>query len=221
MSVNILPAQQNNNMKEYKIILKRPVVTNQQDMVDKASIKELVEFERFCRDNALWDEMKKCYADDSHVNISWYQGSGHGFVDASSKMTQFAPHKIYNTEVWLKGSKAVAIMMTTVQMRHTIDGYPVEVSSDAMLVFRTQKIDGQWYIVSFESIYQKDAIIPVFPNSVINIPAEEITKYRTSYGAMIYMAKKAGMTVSEELPGIDRPDLVEKLYRETDEWLSK
>ncbi len=221
VSANMVSAQQNNNMNEYKTILKRPVVTNQQDIIDRANIKELVEFERFCRDNRLWDEMKKCYSDDSRVNISWYQGSGHGFVDASAKMEGFVPHKIYNTEVWNKGDKAVAIMMSNIQMRHIIDGYPVEVSSDAKLIFRLQRIKGQWYIVSFESIYEKDAIIPVVPNANINIPAEEIAKYRASYGCMIYMGKRSGMTIDENLPGIDRPDLVEKLYRETDEWLSK
>ncbi|MDQ7093623.1 hypothetical protein REC12_08480 [Desulfosporosinus sp. PR] len=93
------------------MILTRPGISSPQEMLDKAAIKELLEFERFCRDNALWDEMKKCYAEDSTVNISWFQGSGHGFADASSKMESKAPHKLYNTAIWLNGDKAVAIMM--------------------------------------------------------------------------------------------------------------
>jgi|GEM_PF-6564287 len=40
-----------------KIILKRPLLESEKAVLEKAAIKELVEFERFCRDNALWDEM--------------------------------------------------------------------------------------------------------------------------------------------------------------------
>lgn len=39
------------------------------EVKDKFDIKELIEFERFCRDNALWDEMKQCYCKDSYVKI--------------------------------------------------------------------------------------------------------------------------------------------------------
>lgn len=202
--------------------LKRPAANTSQSIIDKADIKELLEFERFCRDNALWDEMHKCFAKDSYVKISWYQGTGHGFVEGSkNNFTTRAPHKIYNTEIWLIGNKAVAIMMATIGMRMQIDGYPVELSSDAKLIFRTEKIDGIWYIVGFESIYEEDRIVPVLPNSNINIPADKIANYRKSYACMIYMMERLGMTVNENLPGIDRPDSVEKLYKETNEWLTK
>lgn len=59
----------------------------------KTDILELVQFERFCRDNALWDEMETCFTKDSNVKISWFQGTGHGFIEASKKMTNPAPHK--------------------------------------------------------------------------------------------------------------------------------
>ncbi len=55
-------------------------------------VKELVTFERFCRDQSLWTEMKKCFHPESAVCISWYKGSGQGFIEASEKMKSFAPH---------------------------------------------------------------------------------------------------------------------------------
>lgn len=71
------------------------------EVKDKFDIKELIEFERFCRDNALWDEMKQCYCKDSYVKISWFEGSGYDFVEASSRMADYAPHRIYNSLIWL------------------------------------------------------------------------------------------------------------------------
>lgn len=82
-----------------------------------------------------------------------------------------------------------------------------------------KQVDGVWYIVNFQSIYEKDTIIPVFPDGGFTIPTEEIEKYRPSYAGIIYLTKQKGGTVNEELAGIDRPDLVEKIYNETDKWL--
>ena len=201
------------------MLFKRPGVNTLQDMLNKASIKELLEFERFCRDNALWDEMKKCFTCDSIVNISWYQGSGHGFVEASSKMKARAPHKIYNTEIWLNIDKAVAIMMVTIEIRMEIDGVLVDVLSDAKLVFRAKKIDGLWLIAAFDSIYEQDSIVPVLPNSNLNMPSSELSGFRKSYACLSYSMHRNGLQVNSELPGIDRPDLVEQLYRKVNEWL--
>lgn len=191
------------------------------DCLNKASIKELIEFERFCRDNFIWDEMDKCFAADSKVLISWFHGTGHEFVEASKKMVGRAPHKIYNTQIWVNGDKAVAIMIATIQKREDIGGYQIELMSDAKLVFRTQRIDDIWYIVSLEGIYEKDALVPVIPNSNIVVPVEELSKFRESYACLSLILSRAGYEIDPNLPGIDRPDLVEKFYKETDEWLCK
>ncbi len=61
-------------------------------------------------------------------------------------------------------------MLTTIQIRQEIDGCLVELNSDAKLIFCTQKIDGLWMIVSFDSIYEKDTMIPVYPNGSFTVP---------------------------------------------------
>ncbi len=203
------------------MILKRPAANSQQDILDKARVKELVEFERFCRDNAMWEEMNKCYASDSEVIVSWYQGSGHGFVEASSKMKERAPHKIYNTAVWLNSNKAVAIMLVTIQKRDMVNGCLVELMSDAKITYRVQKTNELWCIAGMEAIYEKDAVMPVFPNGNLTIPTSEISSYRESYACLTFMLKKSGYDIDENLPGIDKSESVEKLYKELDEWLSK
>ena len=54
-------------------IITRTYGSSMSEVKDKFDIKELIEFERFCRDNALWDEMKQCYCKDSYVKISWFE----------------------------------------------------------------------------------------------------------------------------------------------------
>jgi len=204
-----------------KTLLKKPTPNSEQNINDKFSVKELIEFERFCRDNAQWDEMKKCFADDSRVTISWFQGTGKEFVDASSKMKTYAPHKIFNTIVWLKSDKAVSLTMVTIQARGAINGHVLELNSDAKLIYRTQKIDGVWQIISMDGIYEKDALVPVSPNSEICIPKEEIAKFRPSYAHLTYMLNKGGYAINSNLPGIDKPELVDELYEAADQWLNQ
>ncbi len=200
-------------------MLDRPMNNSAEDIADKFSVKELIEFERFCRDNALWDEMKKCYSPDATVNISWYQGSGYGFVVASSQINLVAPHKIYNTLTWLNGDKAFALTMATVEIRQTLDGAAVSICTDAKLVYRLVKREGVWHIIAFTSIYEKDAIVPVYPNRNIHIDAGELSAYRSSYAGMCYMNHLAGRPTNENLPGVDWPELVEELYEEAGKWL--
>ena len=201
--------------------LTRPVINTEEERNAKADILELINFERFCRDNAQWDEMRKCFAKESFVNISWYQGSGDGFVTASAKSPTYAPHKIHNSLTWLNGDRAVTIMMATIQNRRTIKGVECELSTDTQLLFSTQKIDGQWYIVRFESIYEQDRLIPVLPDSTLSMDSAALEKYRQSYACMSFCMEQSGFGANQELAGRDRPETVEKIYAKLKKWLAE
>ena len=201
--------------------LTRPVVNTEEERNTKADILELIHFERFCRDNARWDEMRKCFAKDSFVNISWYQGSGDGFVTASAKMPTYAPHKINSSLTWVNGNRAVTVMNATILMRREVDGVLCELSSDAQLLFSTQKIDGQWYIVRFESIYGQDRLIPVLPDATLSMDSKTLSRYRQSYACMSYCMEQSGIAANQDLAGRDRPETVERIYAALDQWLEK
>jgi len=202
------------------MFLKRPIQITKENIIDKANIIELIQFERFCRDNSQWEEMKKCFAAHSKVTVSWFQGTGAEFVDASSKMKSYAPHKLNNTLVWINGNKAISLTMATIQVRSELDGYPVELQSDVKLLYRTQKIDGIWYVVSMDGIYEKDSLVPVYPNSNITVPVEEISKFRSSYANLSYVFSKQGYDIDANLPGIDKPETVKKIYEEAEVWFN-
>ena len=154
--------------------LKRPSANTEEERNAKTDILELINFERFCRDNAMWDEMRKCFSPDSYVNISWYSGSGDGFVTASSKSPVHAPHTIHNSLTWVNGDKAVTIMMATISNRRMLEGVECELTQDTKLLFSTKRIDGQWYISGFESIYEQDRLIPVLPDATLSMDSGEL-----------------------------------------------
>ena len=73
-----------------------------EDVMDKVNIRELIEFERYCRDYMHWDEMRTCYHDDAYVVVSWMKGGVDAFIEGSRKRPAPAKHKIFDTLVWKK-----------------------------------------------------------------------------------------------------------------------
>ncbi|MCT1926802.1 nuclear transport factor 2 family protein [Staphylococcus pasteuri] len=188
-------------------------------LLDKENILELIQFERFCRDNSLWDSMYQCFSEDSTVNISWFKGSGAEFVESSKEMNRYAPHQIYNSQIWINQHRAVAIMQATIQTRLPIDDVQMQLNSDAKIVYGLVKEGDTWYIQNMECVYEKDSLTPVVP-STITIPDEQLQAYRSSYACLSYCLNYIGYSVNHELQGIDRPEQLNDYYQRLDQWLT-
>lgn len=192
-----------------------------EEVVDKANIIELVQFERFCRDNSLWDEMKKTYSDHASIDISWYTGNADKFVDESAKMTSTsrAAHRIYNTQVWMNGDRAIAIMQATILAEQDIQGIKFNLNSDAKIVYEVQKINGEWLINFMTCVYEADSLIPVVPTTDVALDPADLKQYRSSYACLAYVLNQKGYQVGQDLPGVDQPEMVTALYTKMDAWL--
>ncbi|ATH61569.1 nuclear transport factor 2 family protein [Staphylococcus pasteuri] len=188
-------------------------------LLDKENILELIQFERFCRDNSLWDSMYQCFSKDSTVNISWFKGSGAEFVESSKEMNRYAPHQIYNSQIWINQHRAVAIMQATIQARLPIEDVQMQLNSDAKIVYGLVKEGDTWYIQNMECVYEKDSLTPVVP-STITIPDEQLQAYRSSYACLSYCLNYIGYSVNHELQGIDRPEQLNDYYQRLDQWLT-
>lgn len=201
------------------IILKRPVHVSHEARLEKEAVRRLLTFERYCRDNALWDEMRSCYLDDAVVNSSWFRGKGMEYIEALSHRKERAPHHIHCILVWTHGNRAVAMMETTLQQRTAIDGVPIDLAADAQMLYRLVRINGEWYIKEWTTIYEQDNIIPSIPNTPLNIDVAELAKCRPSCQFIEYLHKKQGKAFFDELPGHDRPESLEAIYEAADRWI--
>lgn len=193
------------------MLFDRPTTPTMEELVDKFAVKELIEYERFCRDNALWAQMHTCFAEDSTVRISWYQGSGHGFVDASSHMEMKAPHKLNSTLVWLNGTKAAAVTMGCIQTRKVIDNVSMDLTSYVRFLYTARKEEGTWLIRSMDCIYEKDCLTSAGFTADGDV--------RESYGNLTGIIGSEGYTIADDLPGDDRPELTAELMSRAKQWL--
>ncbi|PXX46383.1 SnoaL-like protein [Hungatella effluvii] len=189
-----------------------------QEVIDKHAVKEIVEYERFCRDQHLWEQMYDCYANDSSVNVSWYHGSGHGFVKASSKMDVSAPHKLHNTMVWLYENKAIAITMASIQIRKQIENHTMDLTSYVRLLYKIKKAGGDWKIQSMDCIYEKDSLVPAIPEF---LSESNNSAYRASYHNLASILGQEGYQINSNLPGDDILESVDLLYANVEQWLTE
>lgn len=195
-------------------MFEKPTTRSLDELLDKHAVKELIEYERFCRDQCLWAEMHRCFAPEATVTVSWYQGSAHGFVEASRVMTTKAPHKLNNTLVWLYGEKAVSVTMASIQSRKTLDGVEYDMTSYVRFLYTVEKQNSQWQIASMNCIYEKDCLVAVAPSG---ITSEQTC--RESYANLSCILGMSGCTIADDLPGDDRPELIAALEKQVGLWL--
>lgn len=193
-----------------------------EDVVDKFNIRELIEFERYCRDYKLWPELRSCYHDDAKIIVSWMTGTPDEFVAGSTRMNASkapAKHKVFDTVVWKNGNRAVAECITAIQIRCPLDGDTVDMSTHTRLHYRLEKREGVWKILHMEPIYEKDTLQSIYTDGTFHADREELAKYRPSYANMMLRQVHYGLHPNGELAGEDRPESVEAIYEESSRFL--
>lgn len=191
------------------------------DAVDVTAVSQLVLRERLSRDLGLWEQMRDCYHDDSIVRISWMKGSGPEFVSHSKEMAERgvqASHRLGPILVTLAGDRAVAQFTGTIDIPSVLKGIDVIMSSDARFLVRAERRAGVWRLSGFDIVYLRDEISAVIPGQVPAIDPKAVNAFRPSYRFMSYSLTLSGFPVPDDLPGIDRPDLVNALVREVYGW---
>ena len=194
--------------------------TDKQAFADRAEIRELLEYERYARDNNLYAQESACYSDDAQMHVSWYDGPAKGYFEKVAQANGGgAKHKIFYTAVWVNGSKAISEMpVMMLSPRVKLGGQAVDLHSYARIFMRLEKKNGTWKILDGDCIYERDELIPVVPGQPIQIDTKELASYRESYQGLCYVLKRTNLPSSQDLPGEDQPETVEKVYSDASKW---
>ena len=101
-----------------------------EDIVDKVNIREIVEYDRYCRDYNHYDEMRSLYYDDASVGVSWTKGGINNYVEGSKVNNAKAPakHKIFDVIIWKHGNRAIAESIQSIQIRCPLEGDVVDLA---------------------------------------------------------------------------------------------
>ena len=55
-------------------------------------------------------------------------------------MNRYAPHQIYNTQMWINDNRAIAMMQATIQFRVDIKNVEMQLDSDAKIIYSLEKM---------------------------------------------------------------------------------
>jgi hypothetical protein len=193
------------------------------DSADITAISQLIIRERESRDLGKWETMRDCFHPDSTVKISWFSGSGPEFVTGSIDMAKrgvFAKHRLAPVLVNLAGDRAVASLSAIIDIPSEIDGVDVVLSAHGRFIYRAEKRDDVWRIISFDCIYVRDEITPAILGQTVIINPEEVEGFRPSYRNLAWCLMKTGYEIDQNLPGDDQPETVENFMGEINAWLT-
>lgn len=191
------------------------------DAADISAITQLVLTERESRDLGRWERMRDCFHPDSRVRLSWFTGSGPDFVTGSIDMARrrvLAKHRLAPVLVRLGGDRAVASLSAIIDIPVTLSGTEVQLSSHARMLYRVERRAGRWRISGFDAVYLRDELSATIPGQPVPVSAAQLAGFRTSYRMLSFVLASQGYAVNHDLPGEDRPELAEGLYRELYGW---
>ena len=189
---------------------------------DKWNIQQLVNYERYCRDNGYFEEMAGCYSSSSHVRTTWFDGNGKTFARQSAHSGQGGKHKLYNTLVWVKENRGVAeVSARMVSKRFKVHDVTVELNSLVRIVYWVQREGNGWRIINITVIYERDHLVVIDPDQRLSLDDIDVSQFRDSYRWLSYVLALDGQHSDQDLAGEDRPETVNRVFEATNNWLEK
>lgn len=188
-------------------------------------VTQLLLRERQCRDRGWWEQMADCFAPDSTVNMSWFNGTGAEFVKESRRMSSGgwggqSVHRLSPPAVRAAGDRALAELPLVIEFRITIDGVEADLASYARSQYRAVRADGSWRIAGITSIYERDTLGPAVPGTHLDIDPKELAAYRPSYRYLAWYQSRLGFQLRSDLLGDDQPEPVARQYQAEAAWLA-
>lgn len=198
--------------------------TKQQVATDSIAVIDVIMRERLARETHSWAEDAACFHPDAVVEVSWFKGSGAEFVEAgrSNPDTETVHFDSMSPGVvWLKDDRAIADTACEVHTFSLLEGIEVSTTSYTRLLWRVQRTEGQWLIRGLRCIYIRDTLVPRDPNKVPKLDADRLREFRSSYRYLSYILTAAGSSAHNDLPGVDRPEIVVALRAGERAWLQQ
>ena len=187
-------------------------------------LSDLVVQERFARDTGDWDALERSYWPEAVVRVTWFAGSPTDFVEMSRQRRAKGGggmHAISPVRVLVDGDRATVESRGQILIRPRVHGVECDVTSWCRFFSRAERRGDEWRLTSFDSIYGKDRFDPVVPGAELPLDLAVLDAARRSYRFLTYQNVQGGYAVPDDLPGDDRPDLVEAFYAEADAWLHR
>ena len=199
---------------------------NHDELLDRLTIRELIENWAVWRDAGDWARFASVWHDDGVMMATWFQGPAREFI----RVTQEGWAKGVSILHFLGGSsidlaghlaKPRAIVQTkmTISQRGDVQGVPCDVACTGRFYDFLEKRDGRWGMVLRQPIYEKDRVDPIDPAATLLIDQARLAEFPKGYCHLAYIQTQIGYTVKRDMPQLTGPE-VQALYARGAAWLA-
>jgi hypothetical protein len=192
------------------------------DLLDRLTIRELVESWVVWRDSCQWDKFRTVWHDDGVMMATWTQGTVDYFIKMSKEGYARGVHFLHflgGSTIDVAGNRAIAQTKMTISQRAGVDGVPCDIVCTGRFYDFLEKRAGRWGLVLRQPIYEKDRMDPIPQGAAPTLDAAILMRYPEGYRHLAYAQEKIGYTVKRDMPGLKGPE-VEALYRRGAQWLA-
>lgn len=195
-----------------------------QAFMDREELFDLVRRERFARDQRRFDVMRDCFHPDAYVRTSWYDGhGGEAYVEATRKLmgrTGGGKHWVFPAFAQIAGDRATVESPAMIFSRVDLGTMEADFFVFCRFFSRAVRVEGNWKLMSFEVLFERDVMKPVNPSDVMPIDWAAIASLRPSYRFLAYVQSLRGVDVNPNLLGDDRPEELAEFHAGEERWLS-
>lgn len=191
------------------------------DLIDRLTIRDLIESWAVWRDAGAWDRFKTVWHDDGWMCATWFQGTASDFIRVSKEGWDRGVsilHFLGGTSIDLIGNRAVAQTKMTISQRASVHGVACDVVCTGRFYDFLEKREGKWGLVLRQPIYEKDRLDPIDPSARLVLNAEKLNALPVGYRHLGYAQEEIGYRVKRDMPGLTGPE-VEELYARGQAWL--
>jgi len=192
------------------------------EMLERLTIREMIENWALWRDACLWDKFRSLWHDDGRMMATWTQGTADEFIEMSKQ--GFARgvrilHFLGGSAIEVRGTRAVAQTKMTISQRAPVHEVICDVVCTGRFCDFFEKRGGRWGLVLRQPIYEKDRLDPVDPAARLQLDPALLSKFPEGYRHLAYLQSQIGYKIKLDMPGLTGPE-VEALYARGDAWLA-
>jgi hypothetical protein len=192
-----------------------------QDLLDRLTIKQLVDNWAVWRDAGMWDRFRTVWHDDGVMQATWTQGTADEFIamskDGWAKGVSIL-HFLGGNSIDLAGDRAISQTKMTISQRALVHDVLVDVVCTGRFFDFIERRDGKWGFLLRQPIYEKDRMDPVDPAARLELDKTLLESFPVGYRHLAYAQHQIGYKIKKDMPGLQGP-VVEALYARGDAWL--
>ena len=191
-------------------------------MMDRLTIREVVENWAVWRDAGDWDRFRNVWHEDGVMMATWFQGPAEEFIRVSREAWERGVsilHFLGGTSIDLEGRRAISQTKMTISQRATVEGVPCDIVCTGRFYDFFERRADRWAIVLRQPIYEKDRMDSLLPGQAPQLERALLERFPEGYRHLAYAQTRIGYAVKRDMPGLKGPE-VEALYARGRSWLA-